>query len=96
MNAKQLLLRAREILIKEGWVKGALYNRNGYCALGALSEANKANSCFYVYQKAHEALRAQMGNIAEFNDRKTTTKEDVLAKFCDAARSLEESPPAAG
>lgn len=96
LTKKEIIAKAKEIIIREGWIKGSYYRPGeGYCMMGALRKAawgsyrfggswldEPAN--FEEYNQAQVCIETKaIGGvtIAWFNDKPTTTKEDVIAAF---------------
>jgi hypothetical protein len=97
-SARQLLLRARQLLIDKGWTKGDFSKSGRYCALGALNKAAGMRPMGdYAkrppwYEEARNALQEASGchHIPRFNDDPKTKKQDVLDLFCRAAARCKE------
>jgi hypothetical protein len=86
---------AREI-VRTRWQKGGLSNGTHFCAIGAVRQAIIGSPVITVITmgspelgrtiRAEEALAAKLpaeygNNIAEFNDAKATTHQDILDLF---------------
>jgi hypothetical protein len=95
--AVDALLKARE-KIANGWTKGSRWRttKDGdlYCAIGPLDEESNLD----VRGIARGLLSKAMANkgivygIIEFNDRPSTTKQDVLDLYDDAIALAEMDP----
>ncbi len=86
-DAKQVLIRARELLETEGWVQDKMRSPDGRCAMGAIYDVA-------ITQSAEEPLRrlaCAMGftdiqGIVPWND--THTRFEVLQAFDRAIGGL--------
>lgn len=103
MTALDILKKARALLARPyAWTKntskrlvrvpGKKRRKCAYCATGAIAAVCSEGS--FERMRARQALREQipfgMSGIESFNDRKTTTKRDVLALFDRAIARLEQ------
>lgn len=104
MKPSQYIYEAAKI-VDLGWTQGAsarnIHNRPtsalndeacSWCAIGALRKVSDT--------RLHDKVAAVLGlpltpilslhPLAEFNDARGRTKEEVIAKLCEAAALLEE------
>ena len=94
---KEILQRARQVLVVHGWVKRAQQTDDGYCMLGAVDVAYMeapAERADVLTDLALYALRAALprgyGSVANYNDTPHTTKADVLKVIDDAIASFDK------
>lgn len=101
-NKKRLIdaideLRAGKWLIENvGWCKGDYQkdNRNGdpvaYCAIGAALDVHTEGAPWIAHELLYEALPKKHRNdgvgVVWLNDRRTTTKDDVVRLYNRAIR----------
>lgn len=105
MTAVEILTKAREIIANPyAWIKGdyhKLKNIKGksvdcYCAMGALREVQGS-----YYGDATRLLgkvidrnvyneHTGFGTVVLYNDKKTTTKRDILKKFTQAIKLAQK------
>ncbi len=93
MKDSETIWAARD-LIEAGWCKHALRNIHGdVCLAGAVAEVTGVYSLkTRVLRHLLETLTGSTyGCLISFNDRPTTTKQDVLDLFSKTAIRLEES-----
>ncbi len=86
------LLKAREVLDRDGWLKGALGANGGpKCATGAVDSVTAGDpwaACTARGRNARHHLRLVITNgVMDWNDAPSRTKQQVLDAF-DAAASL--------
>lgn len=88
-SALHILKKARQLLVEEGWIQGALSSPDGFCVLGALWESSSLRK---PGSPAYAALLGMMStkDLATYNDRPGRTKRQVLGKFSTAIRKLEK------
>jgi hypothetical protein len=88
MTPVEILTEARALIARPGgWCQGG-YERDGaYCAIGALSEANKTR-LYVKYSACREFLRKARAlmfhELTDYNDEYGRTKEEIIAWFDDA------------
>ena len=103
MNAHQILVKARNLLDREGHAKHALRDETGYCQLGARNMATFGTQRFVwghpdrkAFHAAKEALTDAVGvpseELVDWNNAPERTKEEVLAAF-DRAIAATAPPP---
>lgn len=97
MDACEVIEKAAEIVEKQ-WGQGAYYNENNetFCAVGALRQASgyvtypehrEDVKNYIAYSDAYslvEGMPETGGNLISYNDKSTTTKEDILNLFKSA------------
>lgn len=104
ISAKQVLIDAKALIQKHGWIQGSYGNSYiGYCASGAICSVAQAAGWAAAAEAAPvaraaasavaraagpAAARAEL-DIVEYNDAQGRTKEEVLAVFDKAIASLE-------
>ena len=80
-----LLYKARRYLSGRHWIKHILHNgKGGVCALGALLLNVTMEDPMYFQAKSYLEQTLPEGfprSVAEFNDRKSTHKADILALY---------------
>jgi hypothetical protein len=70
----QVLRKARDLLVREGWVQGERHSADGYCLLGALEACGRPHD-----DAPGQALRLTLGHsIMMWNDAPRRTVDDVL------------------
>lgn len=78
--ASKTLLRAAELLERDGWCQGAYFDGNSACTIGALMDAaadiQDRNAAIYRLKDALDGW-----NIFNWNDAPGRTKEEVVAKL---------------
>lgn len=90
-----VLTTAADILERDGWIQGAMYNRDGcHCALGALHAA--ARQLDYDYSPVWDACALIAARVADagyspwdlpgWNDAEGRTVTDVTTLFRDTAK----------
>jgi hypothetical protein len=84
MKMREFLWEVRKLLEKpEKWIQHRLHNGDGgHCMLGACMEA--ARKTGYNEDAAMDEFAVQLGfrfamDVAQFNDRRTRTHEEILA-----------------
>lgn len=99
--AADILDEAADVLEKDGWTRYTLTDGQRYCAVGAVRKAfvNMGLMSYLTQRPPQEtatsafgALTRQIGeiDIARWNDRFSTTKQEVLDAFRAAAKSLRQ------
>lgn len=100
MTTRQVLQKARAILITKGWIQHRLKSDYGFCALGAIQEATRSGrfkkplGILDARMKAKTQLRKIISrgthisgySIDQWNDEDGRTKEQILRAFAKAAR----------
>lgn len=87
MNAKDLLIEAKNLINISGWKQGEYGGEDqGFCTFGALVHAD-ADGDFETHSAAAKALRQALKdsgyitNVVAWNDAETRTKDQVLDIF---------------
>lgn len=87
MNAKDLLIEAKNLINISGWKQGEYGDEDqGFCTVGALVHADKDGD-FDTYVSAAKALKQALKDsgyitdVAAWNDAATRTKDQVLDIF---------------
>ena len=98
-NAATVLRRAAALIETSGWHQGDYQNDNGcLCALGAIRVACGIKADKWLKQHEHplifsvyNTLRSELNGVAidTWNDRKGTTKEDVVGAMRQTAAKLD-------
>lgn len=92
-----VLRRARDNLVRYGWVQGVLGSRqHGFCARGAIHAATRSDE-FRI--GAGGALKDTIGgrwnySISTWNDETRRTKEQVIRAFDRTIKRLEKEAAA--
>jgi hypothetical protein len=93
------LIKAKEVLERDGWIKGSYSSNRGYCAVGAVINVDGVTVFDTDILPPLNALLRQINTeskdpvftVTDWNDRDDRTKEEVLAVFDRAiAASMEE------
>lgn len=87
----EVLVAARNLIDRGGWIQGAVLTSDGRCAVGALRDTGGAldtnDEPFWI-------LRRQVGTaLSRWNDTPGRTKAEVLAAFDKAIAATAPSPP---
>ena len=83
MNTREILLRAAEILERDGWTQGAYEHDGKCCMVGALILAGQG------WSVARNAVRDNIGmEPIYWNDAKDRTASEVIAKLREVAGTL--------
>jgi hypothetical protein len=84
------LLRAAELLERDGWCQGALVKNGAFCAMGALHKATDRDR--KAYMSSLYRLMAFLGqhhggtrNIIDWNDQPERTADEVIDALRAAA-----------
>lgn len=103
MDTHEVLVAARNLLEREGWVQRRGVTENGRCAVGAtgcvagLTPESCPVGAFDAFREANNALavvlreRGESARVVDWNDTPGRTKEEVLALF---ARAIALTAPA--
>ena len=86
-----VLNRAADILERDGWIQGAMYNRNGCrCALGALNSASTELDCgSEPVWDACFLLSADLGyDLPSWNDEDGRTVDEVTTLLRNTAKAV--------
>jgi len=105
MTPRQLLARARAIIMERGWTQWAYYRRNeGFCLTGALwsaagvSDESLVNGITHVedptaFKTARAELREVTGSLlVAWNDTPGRTRDEVVAALAAAEALCLEEP----
>lgn len=102
MDAHELLVKARNRLERDGWMRGCFLEPEGtrVCSWGAICYETPLHSgvdCPREYDEAVATLGGVVGvdkaaAIAVWNDTPGRTKEQVLAAFDEAIRRTAPAP----
>jgi hypothetical protein len=87
---QQLLLRAAEVIERDGWIQGHAFQHDGVCMVGAIARAGRGQQwpAGTQYQKMLTALFPSTGgNMVRWNDTPGRTKQQVIDALRKAARS---------
>lgn len=84
-------LKARELIARDGWIKGFAKNHEGYCVVGAVRFAAhpEGNTCRLTYSVL-SAIQKLIGPPSHWNDKPERTKEEVLQMFDSLIVRLRE------
>lgn len=103
MNTKDYLVEAKNLILNHGWVQGGYGNeRQGYCAVGALTQVQNnlvergvdETEAFAAFMEADSAIEdalRQHGYVTAipfWNDASGRTREQVLEIFDAAAQAV--------
>lgn len=99
MSVIETLSKARTILETEGWIQGSYHANEGYCLVGAVTEANKAFRATSTYPHLIQSAidtGYEFGPfifddtpLFDWNDEPNRTKEEVLALIDATIARLE-------
>lgn len=93
ITTKDVLVKAKSVILEKGWCQKTLQHFNGSCCmLGAVGIA--ASSLGYASKEyaAREALYSVLprsDGIVDFNDEEGRTVDEVLAKFDEAIAAAD-------
>ena len=101
MTTKEILQKARELLVTDGWCQHAYRRNDRHCTLDAIRTAiNSENPSNGEHCQEFDAavrpllnalnygLYADSGTLANWNDKENQTQEVVIATFDKAIASL--------
>jgi hypothetical protein len=94
MTTHEVLVAARNLIDREGWIQNAHYAPEGRCVRGALSDVTRGKTDLGYYH----ATRAFSDVVDEvligaWNDHPDRTKAEVLAAFDKAIAATAPEPP---
>lgn len=93
MTAKDTLLRAAELLERDGWCRGNSIDRQGRrCAMGAINSASHepgSGTAWDRFDQAADRLQTYLGrtHVPDWNDHPERTAEQVIAALREAANN---------
>jgi hypothetical protein len=85
---KAIVDKAKELILRDGWVQGVYRYKEGRCISGALKDASRElgfdttsnEQDFIDYMRARtNVMRRTGGMLPTWNDKSKRTKEEVLA-----------------
>ena len=85
-----VLQKARDLLVKKGWIQGGMQSEYGFCSIGAIMaaarvEGRSLDNSNHSYWQAKRALGETISTaiipIPSWNDDPKRTKAEVLAAF---------------
>lgn len=86
MKTSDVLRKAAHVVLERGLAKRTYCDRrNRVCAFGALREADEDTAMAIQYYGRHEMIGAMA-----FNDRRSTTAEDVASLLMSEAEVVDE------
>lgn len=79
------ILHASKLIERQGWIRGELCTKAGYCAVGAILAVQEDVA---IQEIAFESIRAECGcpAVSKWNDEIAETKKQVLKTLAGAAR----------
>jgi hypothetical protein len=102
MTPHEVLVRAHALLRDVGWIQGTTRDKLGYCALAAITGADRVSAylarailartigCYSCKNAEDEIVKDQ---IVFWNDNPERTRRQVLAAFRRAIRLAEGGAP---
>jgi hypothetical protein len=95
MTAHEVLVTARNLLDREGWIQDYTWTREGRCTVGAVLTPHLTEGSIEALELFADLIgcpRDWMA-IAHWNDDPDRTKEQVLAVFDTAIAATAPPPP---
>lgn len=93
-NLLEVLRKAREVLVTDGWCQNELISSAGaHCAIGALHQAVEYKAtvvpCILALRNVMSDPEKYHNGLTKYNDTPGRTKEEILALY-DRAIAAEE------
>jgi len=93
---QKLLLKAAEVLERDGWIRHAYHAEGAHCAVGALQVARRelnipvgSDAKKLAYTNFRRTIYGRLiGSIPHWNDAEWRTKDDVINAFKEAAHVI--------
>jgi hypothetical protein len=86
IDPADILEAAADLLETKGWIQGRSKNENGYCAMGAISEASGHN--YHRILATLPVIEMWAAALVHWNDQETRTADQVIDLMKHAAKDL--------